>query len=191
MKTVNIKKVKEDLPKKQKVVKQGSVKPERRSVLARLKALFKKEKISYRLIPHAEVYTAPEVAASIHAPGRQVAKVVMVRADGRFAMAVLPSHRQVDLSRFGKMIGASHVALAKEWEIEKLCPDCEAGTMPPFGDLYGLPVYVDKSLVREPEIFFQAGSHHEVIEMHEDDFKRLARPKLGHFLQEQVNVGIG
>jgi len=191
MKTFKTKKVKEDSANKRKALKQDTVKPVRRSILAQLKTLFKKEKISYRLIPHSEVYTAPEVAASIHAPGRQVAKVVMVRADGRYVMAVLPSHRHVDLSRFGKMIGAGHVALAKEWEIEKLCPDCEAGAMPPFGDLYGLPVYLDKSLVREPEIFFQAGSHHEVIEMHEEDFKRLAHPKLGHFLAEQVNAASG
>jgi len=188
MKTTKIKREKKDTPKKRKAAKEDTVKSRHPPVLERLKTLFKKEKVSYRIIPHSEVYTAPEVAASIHAPGRQVAKVVMVRADGRYVMAVLPSHRHVDLSRFGKMIGAGHVALAKEWEIEKLCPDCEAGAMPPFGDLYGLPVYLDKSLVREPEIFFQAGSHHEVIEMHEEDFKRLAHPKLGHFLAEQVNA---
>ena len=189
MKIIKMKKVREDSPKKRKTIKQETVKPRRIPVLERLKALFKKEKISYRLIPHAEVYTAPEVAASIHAPGRQVAKVVMVQADGRYVMAVLPSHRQVDLSRFGKMIGASHVILAKELDIDELCPDCEAGAMPPFGDFYGLPVYLDKSLVREPEIFFQAGSHHEVIEMRYKDFERLVHPKACHFVQEPIKAG--
>jgi Ala-tRNA(Pro) deacylase len=191
MKVTKTKKVKEDRPLKRKAIKQGTVEPDRLSVLERLKALFKKENISYRIIPHPEVYTAPEVAASIHAPGRQVAKVVMVRANGRYVMAVLPSHRQVDLNSFGEMIGASHVALAVEWEIEDLCPDCEAGAMPPFGGFYGLPVYLDESLVREPEIFFQAGSHHEVIEMRYKDFERLVHPKVGHFVQEPVKAAIG
>jgi Ala-tRNA(Pro) deacylase len=171
--------------------KQATEKPGRQTVLERLKTLFKQEKISYRLIPHSEVFTAPELAASIHTPGRRVAKVVLVRADGRYVMAVIPSHRQLDLSYFGGVIGASQVSLAKEWEMRELFPDCEVGTMPPFGDLYGLPVYVDESLILEPEIFFQAGSHREVIEMREKDFERLAHPKLGHFVLEPFTTATG
>jgi len=161
------------------------------TALERMKALFEKEKISYRLIPHAEVYTAPELAASIHAPGREVAKVVLVRADGQYTMAVLPSHRQLDLTRFAQVIGAREVSLAKEWEMKELFPDCEVGAMPPFGNLYGLRVYVDRSWVGEPEIFFQAGTHHEVIEMRYEDFERLVHPEVAHFVLEPLKKASG
>ncbi len=191
MKITKTRKPKENWWDEWKAIKHGSVKPKRRPILERLKALFEKEHLSYRLIPHSEVFTAPELAASIHVTGRQVAKVVMVRADGRYVMAVLPSHRQLDLDRFGEVIGAHHVSLAKEWEMEELCPDCEVGAMPPFGNLYGLPVYLDESLVKEPEIFFQAGSHHEVIEMRYQDFERLVHPKVDHFALEPLKTASG
>src|SRR3989337_545006 len=90
----------------------GTAKPEELTLLERLKNLFEKEKIPYRLIPHWEVYTAPELAASIHIPGRKVVKVVVVWADGEYVMAVLPSHRQLDLTRFAQVIAARQLLLA-------------------------------------------------------------------------------
>jgi Ala-tRNA(Pro) deacylase len=144
----------------------------------RLKSLLKDEKAPFRVIPHSEVFTSPELAASIHAAGRRVAKVVMVRADERYIMAVLPSHLQLDLNRLARLIGNWRIELATEAELEKLFPDCELGAMPPFGSLYGLRVYLDRSLTREPEIYFQDGTHHEVIEMRYEDFERLVRPEV-------------
>jgi Ala-tRNA(Pro) deacylase len=143
---------------------------------------FEKENVPYRVIPHREVYTSPELAASIHTSGRKVAKVVMVWADGRHVMAVLPSHRQLDLSRFAEVIGAARVSLATETDMEKLFPDCELGAMPPFGNLYEFQVYVDESLTREPEIYFQPGTHHEMIAIRYEDFERLVRPEKDHFV---------
>jgi Ala-tRNA(Pro) deacylase len=143
----------------------------------RLKALFKEEKVPFRVISHSEVYTAPELAASIHAAGRRVAKVVMVRADEQYVMAVLPSHRPLDLDRLARRIGAGRISLATEAEMEKLFPDCEVGAMPPFGNLYGFRVVVDTSLTREPVLYFQTGTHHEVVEMRYKDFERLVRPE--------------
>jgi Ala-tRNA(Pro) deacylase len=191
MKITKTRKPKENWWDDWKAIKYGSANQKRRPVLEQLAALFEKEKVGYRLFPHSEVFTAPELAASIHVTGRQVAKVVMLRADGRYVMAVLPSHRQLDLAHFGELIGASRVSLAKEWEMKELFPDCELGAMPPFGDLYGLPVYLDESLVKEPEIFFQAGSHHEVIEMRYKDFERLVHPKVGHFALEPAKTASG
>ena len=171
--------------------KGGTAKPEELTLLERLKNLFEKEKIPYRLIPHWEVYTAPELAASIHIPGRKVVKVVVVWADGEYVMAVLPSHRQLDLTRFAQVIGARQLLLAKEWEVGKLFPDCEVGAMPPFGNLYGLRVYVDMSLILEPLIYFSAGSHYEVVEMRYEDFERLVHPEVDHFVLEPLEKASG
>jgi Ala-tRNA(Pro) deacylase len=145
----------------------------------RLKTLFREEKVSFRVIPHSEAFTAPELAASIHATGRRVAKVVLVWTGERYAMAVLPSHRQLDLDRLARMIGVRRVSLASETELAKQFPDCEVGAMPPFGNLYGLRVYVDESLSREPSIYFQTGTHHEVAVIRYEDFERLVHPERG------------
>jgi Ala-tRNA(Pro) deacylase len=154
-----------------------------------MRELLQKERIPYRLIFHPEAYTAPEVAASIHIPGREVAKVVVVRADGKYVMAVLPANRLLDLKRFARGIGAEHLSLAQEWELEKLFPDCEVGAMPPLGNLYELPVYVDASLAKERFIFFPAGSHHETVEIWYEDFERLVHPMVGQFALEPQESG--
>jgi Ala-tRNA(Pro) deacylase len=169
----------------------GGDKRKRPSILERMITLFQKEKIPYRLIHHPDVYSASELAASIHIPGREVAKAVIVRVDGRYAMAVLPAHLQLDLDRFGQLIGEgrySLFSLAEERELEKLFPDCALGATPPLGNLYGLPVYVDVCLAQEPIIFFAAGSHHETIEMRFNDFERLVHPMVGYFALEPARA---
>ncbi len=157
------------------------------AILERLKEILDREQIQYRLIDHEEVYTAAEMAASIHAPGRRVAKVLLIWADGDYVLAVVPAHRQLQLEQFGRMIGARQLLLAKEWEMGKLFPDCEVGAMPPFGDLYGLRVFIEDSLAHEPIIYFAAGNHHEAIEMRYSDYARLAHPRVGHFVMEPVS----
>ena len=156
------------------------------SALKRIKALLDQEKIPYRLVPHPEAYSALRLAESIHVPGREVAKVVIVRAKEEYGMAVLPAHRDLDLARLANVIGAKSVSLVEERDLEKIFPDCEVGAMPPFGNLYELPVYVDQSLAEEPVIFFPAGSHHEVIEMRYEDFDRIAHPIIGRFALEPL-----
>ncbi len=156
------------------------------TALERMKVLFEQEKVPYQLISHPEAHTAPELAMSIHAPGREVAKVVIVQADGEYVMAVLPAHRQIHLTRFAQVAGARRISLAEEGEIRKLFPDCEPGAMPPLGNLYGFSIYVEESLAREPVIFFAAGTHREVIKMRFDDFQRLARPTVADFALETL-----
>lgn len=155
-------------------------------VVERLKALFKEEKIPYRLIPHREAYTASEVAESIHMPGRKFVKVVIVQANGKKVMAVLPSHRQINLSLFAEVTGKEEVSLIGEDEFRLQFPDCEVGAMPPFGGFYQLPVYADALLGHEAVIYFRAGSHREVIEMRHQDFMRLVQPSVCHFVQESL-----
>ncbi len=161
------------------------------SALERIKALLDKEKIPYRLVSHPEAYSALRVAESIHVPGREVAKVVIVRATAEYGMVVLPAHRDLDLARLAHAIGAENVSLVEEQELKEIFPDCEVGAMPPFGNLYELPVYVDQSLAEEPVIFFPAGSHHEVIEMRYEDFDRIVHPIMGQFAMEPLKRASG
>jgi len=144
----------------------------------KLKDFLDKHEIKYVSVVHSPAYTAQEIAARAHIKGRQLAKTVMVLVDGKMAMAVLPASLKVDFDYFRKEIGASNVGLAAEREFESLFPDCEVGAMPPFGNLYGMDVYVDQSLVEDDEIAFTAGTHTELIKLPFIDFKRLVKPKI-------------
>jgi len=143
-----------------------------------LKQLLDKEKIKYVSIIHSTAYTAPEVAASAHIHGRELAKTVIVYLDGEMAMAVLPANRKVVLADLREMTGADQAKLVPEEDFKKRFPDCEVGAMPPFGNLYGMEVYVAASLAQNAEIAFNAGSHTEVIKLAYKDFERLVRPQV-------------
>lgn len=161
------------------------------TALERLQALFEKEKIKYRIIPHPETFTAPDLAQAIHATGRRVAKVVVVQGDGKYVMAVLPSHLLLNLKRFGHLLNTKYISLAGEMELKTLFPDCEVGAAPPFGNLYGLPVYVDVSLNQESSIIFPAGNHHQVIEMRWRDFDRIVQPRIGVIASAPIQKVVG
>ncbi len=137
--------------------------------------------VKYVMISHSRAYTAQEIAASAHVPGKELAKTVMVQLDGAMAMAVLPASSQIDLRRLGEVTGAADVELATESEFQGLFPDCELGAMPPFGNLYGMPVYVARELAEDEEIAFNAGSHTELIRLRYEDFERLVEPKVVRF----------
>ena len=109
--------------------------------------------------------------------GRELAKTVMVKLDGKMAMAVLPSLRKVDLNLLRESVGAREAQLATETEFKSLFPDCETGAMPPFGNLYGLDVYVSPNLAEDDQIAFNAGSHTEVMKLAYMDFDRLVKPR--------------
>jgi Ala-tRNA(Pro) deacylase len=160
-------------------------------ILARLKVLFNREGVPYRIIPHGEAYTASELAESIHVPGRKVVKVVIVKSFGEQAMVVLPSHQQIDLKRFSEVMGKREVTLVNEAVMSRRFPDCEAGAMPPFGGFYGFPVYCEASLAHEPVIFFSAGTHRVVVEMRYQDYSHIVLPTVGHFVQETLKNASG
>lgn len=148
---------------------------------ARLKNYLDSQRVKYTSITHSLGYTAQEIASVAHIPGREVAKTVMVYADDRLVMAVVPASLQVSLSRLRDAIGASTVTLASEREFREAFPDCETGAMPPFGNLYNLAVYMDESLLADREIAFNAGTHRELIRLSYDDFERLVHPKVASF----------
>lgn len=148
------------------------------SISVKLREYLDQNKIKYSLITHSIAYTAQELAEAMHIHGREIAKVVILKVDGKFAMAVIPAPHQIDLDKLKEAIGAGQIELATEKEFRSLFSDCEVGAMPPFGNLYNLPVYVAKSLEEDKEIVFNAGSHTEAIRMQYADFVRLANPKV-------------
>jgi len=147
----------------------------------RLKEFLDREGIRYSSQPHSTAYTAQEVAASAHIPGGHFAKTVIVSIDGKLAMVVLPANRKVILQDLGDITGSEHVTFASENEFKERFPDCEPGAMPPFGNLYGMDVFVVPELTQDEEIAFSAGTHAEVIRMAYDDFERLVKPRVANF----------
>ena len=143
-----------------------------------LKSFLDSNHVKYKTIIHSPEYTAQEIAASAHIPGKELAKTVIVKVDGEFAMAVLPASLHVSLTRFKEAIDAADAELATEEEFEKLFPDCELGAMPPFGNLYDMPVYAAEQLTEDEEIAFNAGSHTELVQLSYSDFDKLVHPKV-------------
>ena len=150
-------------------------------VLKNLCDYLDREQIRYTVISHSPAFTAQEIAAASHISGRNLAKTVMVYIDGELAMAVLPASLHVDVEVLGELAGAVHIEMAHEADFRDCFPGCETGAMPPFGNLFGLPVYVARELTDDEFIAFNAGSHTELIQMHYHDFERLVQPRVFDF----------
>lgn len=146
-------------------------------IARRLRAHLDENGVKYEAIPHQRDYTAMETAAHTHTPGAEFAKAVIVRVHGELSMAVMPSHHMLDLERMSAALGGAEVELASEDEFEDLCPDCEEGAIPPFGNLYGVAVYVSPALAEHEAITCVAGHHAEAIRLAYRDFERLVQPK--------------
>ncbi|MDP2983584.1 MAG: YbaK/EbsC family protein [Candidatus Latescibacter sp.] len=143
-----------------------------------LKDFLDKNHVKYLSIKHSPAFTAQEIAELSHIHGKQMAKVVVLKIDGRMDMAVTGAHHRLDLTALAEKICTNEIFLADEKEFKNRFPDCEVGAMPPFGNLYSMDVYVDSSLAENSEIVFNAGSHTEVIRMSFADFSRLVKPKI-------------
>ena len=139
------------------------------------------QNIPYTVITHSPAYTAQGIAGLTHISGKELAKTVMVKVDEKLAMAVLPANFHVDLAALRRVLKAKTVMLAAEEEFADRFAECETGAMPPFGNLFGLPVFADENLSRDKEIAFNAGTHRELIRMGWDDFKKLAEPMVVRF----------
>ncbi len=150
------------------------------TISARLKHLLDENRIPYTLTPHTRAYTAQAATAVMHVSGNEVAKSVVLHAGKELILAVLPASYHVDLKKLGMIVGRD-VTLAGEADFISHFPDCEPGAMPPFGRLYGMPVFVDSSLAADDEIVFDAGTHREAIRMHYADFERLTWPTVADF----------
>lgn len=144
----------------------------------KLKEFLDANGVKYVTISHSRAFTAQEIAATVHIKGKELAKTVMVKLDGRMAMAVLPASFPLDLNLMRQAAGGAKVELASESEFQELFPGCETGAMPPFGNLYGLDVFVAASLAEDEQIAFNAGSHTELVQLAYKDFERLVEPKV-------------
>jgi Ala-tRNA(Pro) deacylase len=150
------------------------------TVSARLKTYLDENNVKHTLMSHSPAYTAQAAAATMHVPGKELAKTVVLAAGEERMLAVLPASYHVDLKKMSALVGKP-VRLATEQEFIGLFPDCELGAMPPFGNMYHLPVYVDVSLEADEEIVFNAGTHRDAIRMKYADFARLVKPTVAQF----------
>ena len=143
---------------------------------SKLKEYLDSNKVKYKTINHSPAYTAQEVAATAHVPGRDFAKTVIVKIDGSLAMVIEPANQKVNFESVKSLAGSKDVELASEAEFQDRFPGCELGAMPPFGNLYNMDVYISDVLSKEDEISFNAGTHSELIKMSYSDYEKLVKP---------------
>lgn len=146
------------------------------AILRKLKEVLDQAKIPYEVYNHPQAFTSQEIAATQHMSGKEMAKVVILKVNGSFVIAVVPASSLVSFQKVKTGLGATQVSLATEEEFASLFPECEIGGMPPFGNLFGLPVYVDPALEEDESIFFNAGNHQQTVRMRFRDFKELVKP---------------
>jgi Ala-tRNA(Pro) deacylase len=146
----------------------------------RLESFLRDNSVAFQVHHHPEAFTAQEVAAVEHVPGKELAKVVLVSGGEQLAMAVVPAPHQVDLDKAAAALGVGKARLASEEEFAAEFPDCDTGAMPPMGNgtLYDIPVYVDGSLKDQGTIVFNACTHSDAIHMSYEDFERLVKPEV-------------
>ena len=152
----------------------------------RLEAYLREKQVPFEMRHHPRAVTAQEVAASEHVPGKMLAKTVMVLADGKMVMLALPAPYQVDIEKASTALRAGEVRLAQEGEFEGTFPDCEVGAMPPFGNLYEVPVYVEEALAEDETIVFRAGTHTDTMSVRYADFERLVEPTIAEFTASRL-----
>jgi Ala-tRNA(Pro) deacylase len=148
------------------------------TVLTRVQKMMDRHHIPYRMMPHAETFTAKETVNALGMPVEQMVKTVIIKAGERYVMLVVPANERVDLAKVAKIMGTTAVRLATEEEMGRLCPDCEVGAMPPFGDLYEMEELVDHAMLQYREIVCEAGTHREAITMKTGDFTALTHPTI-------------
>lgn len=153
--------------------------------LADLAKYLNDNKIQYQAIAHDPAFTAHDVARATHVPDCELAKAIIVRADGGFWMAVLRADQAIDQNLLRKALGAKELHFAHEEDLSFLFPDCQTGAMPPFGNLYGVPVVVDTALSEDEEIVFNACTHTRAIRMKYTDYAKLVCPRIAVFAQSE------
>jgi Ala-tRNA(Pro) deacylase len=142
---------------------------------------------NFERVPHQPTYSAQRLAHELHVSGREIAKTVLLRANGgyEFVVAVLSANKNIDFKRASKLLGGAKLELATEFEISAHCPDCDFGVLPPFGARYGMKTIVDSQLAEDEYIWFEGNTHDEAIRMKFADFNRLEQPLVGPFAAEE------
>jgi Ala-tRNA(Pro) deacylase len=151
------------------------------SIPRRIRDYLDSQKAPYEWLPHPQAFTAQEVAHSLHVSGKRLAKTVLLDADGRLVMAVLPASHRLIISELKAALGVRHLEMLPEGELAKIFPDCDLGAIPPFGNLYGIEVWVDRTVEESGEIVFTAGTHVDAVRMKYSDYAELVKPHVGRF----------
>lgn len=154
----------------------------------RLEAYLREHQVPFQIQQHAQSFSAQRIAESEHIPSKMMAKTVIVVADHQLFALVLPASFWVDLDKIQEILRAKEIRLAHEAEFANTFPDCEVGTMPPFGNLYGIPVYLDKRLTEEETIVFPVGTSTETMSLKFADFERLVQPRMETFARTRSVV---
>jgi Ala-tRNA(Pro) deacylase len=155
------------------------------AILKRLRTILDQTNVPYDVYTHSQAFTAQEIAARQHLSGNEMAKVVILKVDGSLAMAVIPGSRMISLNVARASLGAKELRLATEHEFVSRFPECEIGAMPPFGNLFDLPVYVDPALEKDEMIFFNAGNHQQTVRMRYRDFEWIVKPQVVRLVEER------
>lgn len=155
------------------------------AIAQKVKDYLDEKNVNYQILQHARTYTAMETAGAQHVPGKQLVKSVIVKADDKFIMCILSSNHLINFDKLKKLIHAQDVYLATEEEVEALFPEFEIGAEPPFGDLFGLDVYIDRAVSENDEIVFNAGTHTDAVKIRYLDLVRLTNSKEGNFGEHQ------
>lgn len=154
----------------------------------KLKDFLDKSYVKYICVTHSKAFTSSEIAASAHISGIEFAKTVMIKINGKMAMAVLPASYQIDFEYLKALLNTNNIFLASETEFKSLFPECELGAMPPFGNLYNIHVYFAESLTKNKEISFNAGTHTELIRLELIDYLRLVKPEILKFSSKYISI---
>jgi len=158
------------------------------SIPSRIRDFLDSENVSYEELRHQPAFTGQEVAHTLHLSGKRCAKTVVLEGDGRPVMAVLPASSRLNLQDLRVAMEATHLEMLPESELVKLFPDCERGAIPPLGRLYGMVVWVDRSVSDSEQIIFCAGTHEDCIRMKYSDFAKLALPRISRFSEVQATA---
>jgi Ala-tRNA(Pro) deacylase len=148
----------------------------------------KHNSVQYEVIEHAPAFSAHEVAIVSHVPEKDLAKTLVVNTDGKYCMVVMPADHRLNDHLLNDVLKGKHIHLASEEDLQQIFPDCEIGTMPPFGNLYALPVYVDTTLANDEVIVFNACSHTRSIRLKMYDYLRLVKPIVAEFSQSRFEI---
>ena len=155
------------------------------AILKKLQAVFDEAKVAYEVFDHPLAYTAQEIAAAQHVPGKELAKVVMLIVDHALVMGVITGNQKIDLELVKANLDVRETRLATEDEFISRFPECEIGAMPPFGNLFNLPVVVDPAVEKDEYIYFNAGNHGQTVRLRYEDFKRLVKPRVAELSGER------
>ena len=151
------------------------------SIPKRIRMYLDSQNVPFEWLKHPEAFTAQEVAHALHLSGKRLAKTVVVQADSRMAMVLLPASHRLIMSELKGVLEAREVYLVSEEQLAATFPGCDLGAIPPLGDLFGMDVWVDRTIADQEEVVFNAGSHVDAVRMKYHDFAALSKPRIGRF----------